>query len=132
MSTRASLDATTKGESEFIHFEDRTSDHPFVENVWRCRSERAGSFLSVAANNFEMTMTRLGRKSLLTLRGPEIAWYGAVCGCETFASGTSCHIDVDGAKAESETRSEVSVHRCDRPLPIEGTFTGDWFLAAGP
>src|SRR6516225_10152965 len=57
--------------SEFIHFEDRASDHPFVDKVWRCRSERAGSFLSVAANNFEMAITRLGGKSFLTLRGPE-------------------------------------------------------------
>src|SRR6516225_4618462 len=57
--------------SEFIHFEDRASDHPFVDKVWRCRSERAGSFLSVAANNFEMAITRLGGKSSLTLRGPE-------------------------------------------------------------
>jgi len=57
--------------SEFIRFEDRGSDHPFVEKVWRCHSERADSFLSVAANNFEMAITRLGGKSSLTLRGPE-------------------------------------------------------------
>ena len=57
--------------SEFIRFEDRGSDHPFVEKVWRCHSERADSFLSVAANNFEMATTRLGGKSFLTLRGPE-------------------------------------------------------------
>lgn len=58
---------------DFIHFEDRPSDHPFVEKVWRCHSERADSFLSVAATNFEMAITRLGRKSLITLRGPETA-----------------------------------------------------------
>jgi hypothetical protein len=57
--------------SEFIHFEDRASDHPLVEKVWRCHSERADSFLSVAANSFEMAITRLGGKSFLTLRGPE-------------------------------------------------------------
>ena len=42
----------------FILFEDRPSDHPLVEKVWRCHSERADSFLSVAANNFEMAITR--------------------------------------------------------------------------
>jgi AraC-like DNA-binding protein len=62
-----------QGKSEFIHFEDRASDHPFVEKVWRCRSERADTFLSVAANNFEMAVTRLEGKSFLTLRGPETA-----------------------------------------------------------
>jgi AraC-like DNA-binding protein len=60
-------------ESEFIHFEERASDHPFVEKVWRCHSDRGDTFLSVAANSFEMAITRLGGKSFLTLRGPETA-----------------------------------------------------------
>src|SRR5215471_5821670 len=63
----------THQKSEFIHFEDRASDHPFVEKVWRCHSERADTFLSVAANNFEMVVTRLRGKSSITLRGPETA-----------------------------------------------------------
>ena len=63
MTTQASLNETMQRKSEFIHFEDRASDHPFVDKVWRCRSERPGSFLSVAANNFEMAITRLGGKS---------------------------------------------------------------------
>ena len=71
MTTQASWNETMQRKSEFIHFEDRASGHPFVDKVWRCRSERAGSFLSVAANNFEMAITRLGGKSFLTLRGPE-------------------------------------------------------------
>lgn len=57
--------------NDFIRFEVRGSDHPFVEKVWRCHSERADTFLSVAANNFEMVVTRLGGKNFLTLRGPE-------------------------------------------------------------
>src|SRR6516164_2661132 len=61
----------TNHKNEFIRFEDRGSDHPFVEKVWRCHSERADTFLSVAANNFEMVVTRLGGKSTITLRGPE-------------------------------------------------------------
>ena len=61
----------THHKGEFIHFEDRGSDYPFIEKVWRCYSERADTFLSVAANNFEMVVTRLGGKSSITLRGPE-------------------------------------------------------------
>ena len=68
-----------QGTSEFIHFEDRASDHPFVEKVWRCRSDRAGNFLSVAASNFEIAITRLKGKSSLTLRGPETA--ATIVGC---------------------------------------------------
>jgi AraC-like DNA-binding protein len=71
-----------QGKSEFILFEDRPSDHPLVEKVWRCRSERADSFLSVAANNFEMAITRLGGKSFLTLRGPETAATAFDCPAE--------------------------------------------------
>jgi len=61
----------TQDKSEFIHFEDRDSDHPFVEKVWCCYSERADRFLSVAANNFEIVLTQLKGKRFLTLRGPE-------------------------------------------------------------
>src|SRR2546423_14417350 len=71
MTTRRSSNETMQGHGEFLHFEDRASDSPFVEKVWRCRSDRADTFLSVAANNFEMVLTRLGGKTFFTLRGPE-------------------------------------------------------------
>jgi AraC-like DNA-binding protein len=82
MKARASSSETTRVNSEFIHFEDRASDHPFVEKVWRCRSDRADTFLSVAANNFELVVTRLGGKSFLTLRGPETAATAIDCPAE--------------------------------------------------
>jgi AraC-like DNA-binding protein len=59
------------GDSSFIHFEDRLSDSPFIERVWRCRSDRGGKFISVAASHVEMTVTRLRGQTFLTLRGPE-------------------------------------------------------------
>ncbi|MBV8227109.1 MAG: AraC family transcriptional regulator [Verrucomicrobia bacterium] len=71
MTTQANLNETTQGKCEFIRFKDRGSEHPFVEKVWRCHSERGDSFLSVAANNFEIAITRLEGKSFVTLRGPE-------------------------------------------------------------
>jgi AraC-like DNA-binding protein len=52
-------------------FEDRPSDSPFVERIWRARSERAGSFISVAASHWEMVVTRHNGKTMLTVRGPE-------------------------------------------------------------
>lgn len=55
----------------FIHFEDRLSDSPFIERVWRCHSDRSGPFLSMAASSFEMAVTHYHGKSFLTLRGPE-------------------------------------------------------------
>ncbi len=52
-------------------FEDRGSDAPFVEKVWRTSSDRGGPFLSIAACNFEMAVTRHRGKVFITLRGPE-------------------------------------------------------------
>jgi AraC-like DNA-binding protein len=52
-------------------FEERPSDTPFVERIWRAHSERAGSFLSVAASHWEMVVTRQNGKTFLTVRGPE-------------------------------------------------------------
>jgi hypothetical protein len=55
----------------FLTFEDRPSDSPFVERVWRCRSEGAGRFLSVASSHWEMVVTRHRGATTLTVRGPE-------------------------------------------------------------
>jgi AraC-like DNA-binding protein len=52
-------------------FEDRESDSPFVERVWRAHSERAGTFVSVAASHLEMVVSRVRGRVFLTLRGPE-------------------------------------------------------------
>ena len=79
---QASLNKTMQTNSEFIHFEDRASDHPFVEKVWRCHSDYADTFLSVAANNFEMALTRLAGKTFLTLRGPETIATTLACPAE--------------------------------------------------
>lgn len=59
--------------SEFFHLEDRCSDHPFVERIWRCHTDHGDKFLSIAANSFEIVLTRLKGKVFLTLRGPETA-----------------------------------------------------------
>ena len=52
-------------------FEERPSDSPFVERIWRAHSERAGSFISVAASHWEMVVTRQNGQTMLTVRGPE-------------------------------------------------------------
>jgi len=55
----------------FLSFDDRPSDSPFVERVWRSQSHRAGRFVSVAASHFEIAVTRLQGRIFLTVRGPE-------------------------------------------------------------
>ena len=66
----------------FLFFDDRPSDSPYVERIWRSHSERAGSFLSVAACHFEMAVTRYRGKTFLTLRGPETRATTADCPAE--------------------------------------------------
>jgi len=65
--------------SEFLVFEHRPSDSPFVERVWCAYSERAGEFFSVAAPNCEMAVTRYRGQTFLTVRGPETRATTADC-----------------------------------------------------
>src|SRR4029453_14409592 len=55
----------------FLSFQDRPPDSPLVERIWRSRSGRAGVFSSVAANHWEMVVTRVDGETLLPVRGPE-------------------------------------------------------------
>ena len=73
LTARRNSNEMMRGKGEFFHLEDRASDHPFVEKVWRCHTDRRDTFLSVAANSCEMVLTRLRGESLLTLRGLETA-----------------------------------------------------------
>lgn len=51
--------------------EERPSDSPLVERVWRAHSEQAGMFLSQAKSNGMIVLTRYQGKTILTVRGPE-------------------------------------------------------------
>jgi hypothetical protein len=54
----------------FLTFEDRPSDSPFIERVWRAHSAGGGVFLSIAEGNLELVVTRLPGLTRVTLRGP--------------------------------------------------------------
>jgi AraC-like DNA-binding protein len=51
--------------------DSRPSDSPLVEGVWRSRSAGGGSFVSTAASNWEMVVTKQKDKITLSIRGPE-------------------------------------------------------------
>jgi len=51
--------------------EDRLSDSPFVEKIWRSQTERTGSFSSIAMSSWEMVVSRYQDKTYMTVRGPE-------------------------------------------------------------
>src|SRR5262245_13305118 len=66
----------------FLTFDGRASDSPLVERVWRSDSRSVGVFLSVAASNFELAVTRLKGRVFLTVRGPETYATHADCPAE--------------------------------------------------
>lgn len=51
--------------------DERPSDSPFVERIWRAQSEHGGRFLSIAMSHWEMVVTRLNGRTTVTVRGPE-------------------------------------------------------------
>jgi hypothetical protein len=57
----------------FLTFEDRRSDSPFIERVWRSHSAAGGVFQSIAESNLELVVTRLPGLTRVTLRGPVTA-----------------------------------------------------------
>ena len=52
-------------------FDERSADSSLVEMIWRTHSERAGTFTSVAASNWEMVIATFNGKTMIAARGPE-------------------------------------------------------------
>jgi hypothetical protein len=62
-----------------LNFEERLSDSPYVEAIWRNHSESGGPFISMAVGHWVMVVTRLNGKTTLTVRGPETKATPAYC-----------------------------------------------------
>ncbi|HEY1120087.1 MAG TPA: helix-turn-helix domain-containing protein [Haloferula sp.] len=54
-----------------ITFEDRPSDSPFIERVWRSRSDHAGTFHSIATCHWDLVFARMNGKTTVIVHGPE-------------------------------------------------------------
>lgn len=65
-----------------FHIKDRLSDSSFVERIWTAQSERSERFLSVAAEQSEIVVTRLRGQTFVTIRGPETKATDAECPAE--------------------------------------------------
>jgi hypothetical protein len=51
-----------RGYEMILFDEDRPSDSPFGERIWRCHSEGAHPFLSIAASRCELVVSKLQGK----------------------------------------------------------------------
>jgi hypothetical protein len=54
-----------------IFDEDRASDSPYVERVWRSHSEGAGCFVSIAESRAEIVIAKYQGRISVWVRGPE-------------------------------------------------------------
>lgn len=52
-------------------FDVRPTNSSFVDMIWHTRSQRAGSFTSTAACNWELVIMTVDGKTMITARGPE-------------------------------------------------------------
>ncbi|HKE93870.1 MAG TPA: helix-turn-helix domain-containing protein [Povalibacter sp.] len=111
----------------FIIFDDdRPSDSPFVERVYGCHSESAGTFLSVASSHWDLVFTRLAGRTTVTLKGPETTvrpvhcpadgeWLGIRFKAGTFMPQVSVASLLDGR--------DVTLHSSTRWFHFHGA---DW------
>jgi AraC-like DNA-binding protein len=69
-----------------FNFEEKSSDSPFVEVIWRNHSESGGQFISMASSHWQMVITKHIGEIKLTVRGPETKATQAYCppGAEHF------------------------------------------------
>ena len=65
-----------------LFIDSRLSDVSGVERVWAARSDEAQEFLSIAASNCELVVSRYQGRSFLTVRGPETKMTTAACPAE--------------------------------------------------
>jgi AraC-like DNA-binding protein len=54
-----------------FRIEEKPSNSPLVDRIWRTQGERTGTFISQSKVNSEIVLTRYKGKTTLTVRGPE-------------------------------------------------------------
>lgn len=54
-----------------IILEERASDSPFIEKIWRSRSENINTFISIATYQWDFVVWRQQGKTYINLQGPE-------------------------------------------------------------
>jgi AraC-like DNA-binding protein len=63
----------------FFVIKERLSELPCIERVWTAHNTRADEFLSIAAANCELVVSRYRHQTMLTVRGPETRMTTANC-----------------------------------------------------
>jgi hypothetical protein len=103
-----------------LEFEDRASDSPHVERVWRSRSRSGGSFLSMAEGNIELVVTRLPGLLAVTLRGPVSR--GALVECPPNGEWLAIRFRLGTYLPGIATAALIDHHDADLPVLPNGRF----------
>jgi hypothetical protein len=105
-----------------IQFDDRESDSPYVERVWRSRSRHGGSFLSMAESNIELVIARLPGLLAVILRGP--VSHGSLVECPPNGEWLAIRFRLGTYLPEIPTASLIDHQSVQLPILPDGRF---WF-----
>ncbi|MBA3823016.1 MAG: AraC family transcriptional regulator [Ktedonobacterales bacterium] len=123
-----------------IFDEDRPSDSPYVERIWRCHSEDAAPFLSIAGSHHELVVSRLRGEITITARGPEThasaigdcpkdgEWFGIILKLGTFLPHIPATTLVNGG-VDLPTISPTSFWMFGSPWQFPSYDNADTFIA---
>jgi Helix-turn-helix domain len=106
----------------FLSFDDRESDSPYIERVWRSRSTSGGPFLSMAEGNIEFVFTRLPGFQAVTLRGPVSR--GAFVECPPNGEWLAIRLRLGTYLPRIPTTTLMDRHDIQLPMLPNGRF---WF-----
>jgi AraC-like DNA-binding protein len=105
----------------FLRFADRPSDSPYIERVWRGRSDGGGPFVSVAAGHLELVVTRLPDFAMVTLRGPETR--ATTIDCPPDGEWAAIRFRLGVHMPALPTHLLVDHHDVHLPVAADGSFT---------
>jgi helix-turn-helix protein len=104
----------------FLRFCDRPSDSPYIERVWRGRSDDGGPFVSVAAGHMELVVTRLADLTMVTVRGPETR--ATTINCPPDGEWAAIRFRLGVHMPALPTHLLVDHHDVDLPVAADGSF----------
>jgi AraC-like DNA-binding protein len=104
----------------FLRFADRPSDSPYIERVWRGRSDSGGPFVSVAAGHLELVVTRLADFAMVTVRGPETR--ATTIACPPDGEWEAIRFRLGVHMPSLPTRLLLDHRDVDLPVSADGSF----------
>ncbi len=108
-----------------IQFDDRESDSPYIERVWRSQSRHGGSFLSMAESNIELVIARLPGSLAVVLRGP--VSQGSLVECPPNGEWLAIRFRLGTYLPGIPTASLIDHRNMQLPILPDGRF---WFSGA--